>query len=514
MQILADIMKMQINNGRMEVEHNGRTVSFVFSTFKKENFNDSNEVFKHINAFWLSQTPIFQQSVFDIYVEIEECFDDILNKEVLTERLQDAVKRLYDLHPFHQMKLWVTNYSGITIPPNFNELYIEDRDKNTTVDKTYIRDEYRELLTLSMMLRLMVPIWATYVRHIRSHTGNGLKELQAFKLLERTEIPDSHAIQKLISYIQANLRKENAGAPVNFISEDDFPYWIMSLICVRRLCVGDLQPVNAKANLVTLVHNFLDTKTSYTDGDFSNIVHSKTTDDFGGDENKISTMECFRINTEISLEESEELQVSMANMYSVVNKVCLGLPSELLERSLKTSKVLMDYPILPPQFTLMSWVMKEAISPSGIDFLEKETQVACLGLTEAVLWFKGFKYLALLATSVANMEDNVHRVAHMPTKSRVPEELQKELRVVFPHVRVIQNRKTPSREECPVTTSIELTTNDLASYSWRGTADPSMIHEVFGSALSQKVQILPEIRIELTKLAIAVGSNKLFEQVL
>lgn len=508
MQIVANLNRMEINGGKMEVEHNGETVVFVFSTFKKDNFADNNEVFKHINAYWAGQTEPFQKRVFNIFKEIEDCFDDILNKDLLTDRLKDYVKDLYLLHPMQTMKLWVINYSGLVIPPGFKETYVADADRNTTVDKTYIRDEYRELLTLSLMLRLMVPIWATYVRHIRSHTGNGLKELQAFRLLEKTEIPDSVPVVKLMQYIQANIRKENASIPVSFISEDDFPYWVMTLTCVRRLCVGDLQSKNPKANLVTLISNFIDTKTNYNDGDFSHTVQTKTTGDFGGDENKISTMECFRVNTEISVGESEEIQFSMEDIYQVADKVCVGLPRALLDHCLTTSAILNQHIIFQPQKSLMSWVLKDATPPEGIDFLDKPTQVRCLGLTQAVLWFKGFEYLALLSTAVAPTEPG-HRVAHMPTKTRVSEELQKRLREVFPHVRVIQHRKTPSREECFITSDIELITNDLANYAWRGTASPDMIKKVFGPDTQSRITIIPEIRVKLTELAIAVGSNLL-----
>lgn len=508
MQIIAEIAKMEINGGRMEVEHKGEMVSFVFSTFKRDNFADNNEVFKHINSFWLSQNENFQKEVFDIYKEIEDCFDDILNKDTLTDRLKICINKLYLLHPMKMMKHWVLNYSGLIPPPGFNDVYIADADRNTTVVKTYIRDEYRDLLTLSLMLRLMVPIWATYVRHIRSYTGNGLKELKAFRLLENTEIPNSVPVVKLLQYIQANIRKENASIPVSFISEDDYPYWVMTLTCVRRLCVGELQSKNPKANLVTLISNFIDTKTNYNDGDFTQTVQTKTTGDYGDSENKISTMECFRVNTEISVAESEELQFSVENIYRVADMVCASLPRELLDHCLATSNILLEHSIFPPQRTLMAWVLKDALPAEGVDYLDKQTQVRCLGLTQAILWFKGFEYLSLLVTAVTPL-DTVHRIAHMTTKTRVPEELQKRLRLVYPHVRTVQHRKTPSREECFVTNDIELLTTDLANYSWRGTASLDMIQKVFGPESLTRVLIVPDIRIKLTELAIAVGSNLL-----
>lgn len=508
MQILANIQKMEINGGKIEVEHKGETVSFIFSTFKKENFVDNNEVFLHINNYWKIQKEEKQSKIFQIYKEVEDCFDDILNKDSLTDRLKDLVKELFDLHPIPDLKSWLINYSGILIPPDFKELYVEDPDRNTTVDKTYVREDYRELLTLSLILRIMVPIWATYVRHIRSHTGNGLKELKAFELLEKTPIPKSQAISKLLKYITANFKKDEANIPVNFLTEEDFPYWVLTLTCVRRLCVGEFQSKNPKANLVTLISNFVDTKTNYTDGDFSKQIKDKKATGVGEDENKLSTMECFRINTEISVGESEELKFSVENIYMVAERVCIGLPHNLLDRCLETSNVLKSHVIYNPQKSFMSWVLKDAISAEGLNFLEKDSLIRCLALTQAVLWFKGFEYLSLLSTAVSPLETS-HRVSHMPTKTRMPENIQKKIREVFPHVRISSNKKSPFREECLITNDIEILSTELSNRSWRGTAEKEMIQKVFGVESNTKIAIVPDIRIKLAELIIAVGTNQL-----
>ena len=186
MKIDADISLMELNGGRMTIENRDLKAFFSFSTFKKDQFDNTNEVFNHINLYWAQQSVPYQESVFACYKRCEDLFNDVISLDELTSRLKDQVKALYDLHPYDQMRKWVMNQSELRIPSGFHKTYLHDPDRNTSEDKTYLYEDYRDMMTLSLLLRLMVPLWASYIRHIRSHTGNGLKELQAYRLLGST----------------------------------------------------------------------------------------------------------------------------------------------------------------------------------------------------------------------------------------------------------------------------------------------------------------------------------------
>lgn len=511
MKIIADINRMQINNYKMEIVHEKESVLVDLFVYNKANFASS-DVFLFINNFWAHQTPLFQETVFKLYQEAEEYFSDILNKDDLTERLKDVASRLYKMHSYSVMKDWVIRYSQIRVPPeSFDEKYKEDVDRKTTLDKTYLRHEYTELVTLSLMLRLMVPIWSRYTKHIRQQSGTQFKELASFKLLERTDIPTLPPVEKLVRYIHAKLKKDQNNSIADWISEDDYPYFFMSCVCVRKLCVGDISHKDPKANLVTLIHNFITAQSGYPEGDFANAVLSKKTDDSGNDDNKISVMEAFRVSMDISIEESQELPFSVENVRDVVEKVCIDLPEDLLLECLQSSQVLLEIPTMVPQKFLLRAIMKNAISPAGIDYLPPEIMVNCLAITQAVLWHRGFKYLSLLSTAVCPAEvDFGHRATVGPTKERVSPQLQAELRKVFPHVRIIQHRKTESKEDCKVTNDIEMVVNELYNSSWHATASMRMFKEVFGeNVYTTNIKLRPDIRTLLTEFIIAVGTNKI-----
>lgn len=520
MQIEADIATMEINGGRMRIHHGDESAHFMFLTFKRTAFEGNNEVFTDINKYWAQQPENIQYEIFRIYKRIEDYLEDILTKEDLAERLKTAVKELYDLHPFQTIRNWMINEGTLTVPQGFQRTYINDPDRNTSVEKTYLYDDYRDLMALSLILRLMVPIWASYVRMMRSHAGNGLKELEAFKLLERTEIPRLPAMDKLHAYIRANIRKENNSVvPVNLISEYDQPYWILSLICVRKICVGDLRPSDPRANLVTLVSNFIKIKTTYNDGDFANRLNIRGNSEGTGasEESKISTMESVRTNTEISVGEAVELGFAIRDIRKVAARCFPNMPMALLEDALKTvnSKASQEMGMnrmLPPQRMLMAWVLKKALPPLGVDFLDTEDQLNCMALTQAALWYRGHQYLALLSTAYATKNtESVHMVNSTVGRSRVSEAQVQELRRWYPFVRVTESRKAPAKESCFVMNDIDATCTDLSSCIWRATASDELYRQTLGETHNKQIQILPEIRIKLLDLAIDIGSRKFFE---
>ena len=510
MRIIADIELLDLNGGQIEIEHNGVKVSFVMSMFKKTSFDISTDVFGYINKYWASLSDGHQSSIFQIYADIAEDFDCLMNKDLLRTSLIEKVTGLMGLHDLQAMENWIRLESDIVIPSTFEEKFVRDVDKNTTEDKTYTRNDYFQLLTMSLALRVMVPIWGTYIKSIRSDTGNQFKEMQAFLLLKNTQIMTCNPMNKLLRYITANMGKDNFNAnnTLNFISSEDFPHWLLSLVCVKRLCIGDIRSLDPKANLTTLIYNFIIQRIRFTDNDFANMVQSKSAVDFGAEgENKISTLERFRINANISLGQIVEMENSMLDIRKIAAKLCVELDPAVLERSLLTSKALENHRLLSPQTTLLRWVFRAVISPRGVMYLPAPTVVAALGALEAILWCKGYHYLALLATSHVLIEDGVQRVSQVPSKMRVPDELTAELAKVFPYRRLIQNRKTGDKEVCLVSESIDSMANDLGDFTWRSTCHEDMLLQVLQSP-ARRIPILPNIKTELTRLIVQIGKGQ------
>ena len=505
----ADVSKMAASGQQMWLEHKGREAIFPLSMFKKNFFQPEQETFVHINRYWEELPEQEQDAIFELYSSISEDFDSMLSSEMLKERLMVKVTQLLDLHPLTKMEEWVRFKSGVQVPSSFNEEYVENVDKNTTPDKTYTKSQYYSLIALSLVLRVMVPIWGSYIKKIRTQVGNDFKESSAFLLMRNSQLYHSEPMGKLFRYIKAQIGKDafNAANTLSFISSEDFPHWLLALVCVKSLCVGDIRSREPSANLASLVYNKIIQRVMYGESDYTNVVKSKKADDFGPEgDSKISNLERFKTSASISLGQIVEMEFSLRDIYQASVKLCPDIDPMLLQRSIQSSAGLENCRITMPQMTLLRWVFSPIIPPRGMAYMPLYIIVSALGALEAILWTRGHQYLALLSTSYAIFDDAVHRVAHTASKMRPHEDLTEGIKKYFPYTQVHQGKNNQVTEVCLVTNSINNLASEIAKCTWRMTADDELIKEALG-ATARRLPQIPNVRDEITRLVTELGKT-------
>ena len=515
MEIIGTSSVIESNGGKISVTHDSGEVSFHFSTFKRDVFS-KNDVFSHINRFWASKPKAFQENVFSIYVTISDYFFQINDKNYLTEKLKEALGKLYALHSFEERRNWVVFRSGLTIP-NVDVTYNPDTDRDYTLEKTYIRSEYYDLLTTAFMLRLSIPIWSYYIRIIKDHAGTGLKEHAAFQLLEKTELFKSPAIRKMEAYIQANNKKQVVrSGGIGILSPEDHPFWIMTQFCVRKLSISELQFREEKATLVSLLYNF--TRTCNSEGNFQDRYKDKTPElgssEDGDETNKVSVYERHRNNTDLSIGEASEFENILGEVTHTAGVLCPTLPLDALARSVQTAAELLDINNLvltglPCQKTILGWILSPILSAEGIPYLRPDTVIRHMALAEALLWHRGFHFLALFMTSRTPLDNSVHHVSSPPIKSRLSDENLVSIRKHFPHVRMVQNRKSDPREECFIVTAIDNLSSEISDYTWIATADQTMLVSLQRSS-TRRLNLAPDIRNEIARLIISIVDKSFY----
>jgi len=148
----------------VRITHGDETISFSISRFGRDPFQKAGyDVFEEINRFWDDLPEDVQDRIFNIYKAIHQSYDLPYNKQELTEFLTDRATELLDIHNLQLVNDWLTFRSGITPPETYVEDYVYSVDNPTTRDKTYTRNDYRELISLSLCLRCMIPIWGEYI---------------------------------------------------------------------------------------------------------------------------------------------------------------------------------------------------------------------------------------------------------------------------------------------------------------------------------------------------------------
>ena len=497
------------------IDHNGEKIPFSVNNFKRESFNDPEfDVFQYLNDYW-SHMPLEEQSeLFNCYHDISRTFDTPMPSSDLHDTLIDKVEKLMSFHKLERIKNWVYNFTNIRVPATIEHNYVHNIDLNTSRGKTYIREDYLALVVMALSMKAMVPVWGEYINHIRANVGTTFKEYYAFLLLGKTEIIDSPALHKLKTYIDSIVGTDNfkASNTLNNISSEDYTHWLLCTICLRRLCTEDIRGKieNDKYHLISAVYKFIVQRTSQDDSDFKNKIRDKTFNEKGdgdGRADKLSFLELYKNKSVISIGSIVLLEHSMSDIEAVVKRLSLSCPTDLLHRSIETASALSKYPLSEPQVNILRWVFKPVISAKGILHLPKDQIIAMMGAAEAVLWTRGFKYLALVSTAyIYNGESSVMVISPVDSKMRVPEELVKRIDTLYPYTSEPTLKKTVKKADNPAMVSIDNLSNSLIQYTWRSTSDESMITEVMGNP-SRKLSIRPDIKTDLAKLVIQIGER-------
>jgi hypothetical protein len=499
---------------KVVLTHGNDSVSFSISIFGRASFQVPNfDVFEQLNNYWEYLDEQKQQAIFNIYRDIQNSYDSTWLKIDIKEYITERVTELFKYHSLQDMSDWLAFYNNITVPDAFNVDYEHSIDNNTTREKTYTKRDYSGLMTLALCLKCMVPIWGEYIANTRRDTGTDFKEYHAFQLLNNTEIVNSEPVEKLMMYIDNISKDKDKNNPDNTlkgISSEDYIFWLLALLCVKKLSVCDIRNTDPKTNIVTVTYKFIVQKTQNRDNDFENSYKEKKFDDKTNtsDANKISTLEKYKIKTSISPGEIVELEYSMKDMRGVANRLSSKVNYERLDVSLNTCKALLGVNIIDPQIILLSWVMKTVISPRGLMYLPKSLIVDALGVMEAILWERGHKYLALLATSFSVTSDKEIIISPVDSKIRTPQELSDKLSLVYPLTRVTTSKKKNQQDIHTniVAESIDSLADTLMMYGWRCTAHESMVREVLGSN-TRRIAIRPDIKILLTELVVELGNR-------
>lgn len=493
----------------LHIEHEGQVLIFNLSRFSRKPFEKA-DLFHCINAYWADQPMEIQNKIFNIYKEILMFYEDHYSREELTTFIAKKSCELLTYHDLTRVNDWLDFKYGPIIPTTFTRSYVDDIDSNKSRDKTYTQLDYKQLLSLSVALRCMVPIWGDYINIIKTDAGNEFKESYSYRLIHNTPIVLSHPMMKLKQYVGAlTIDKHTPDNVLKGISSEDFVDWLLALVVVKRLCIANINPDENGANIITYIYKFIIQRIQARDSGFENSYREKKYDDKGpgGGENKISTLEKYKIKTSISPGEISEIEVSVRDSYLTATKLTAHITHEFLNRWIESSQTLLQYELQDCQLTLLGWVMKPVASHWGIPYLSKETTVNLIGVAQAVLWLRGHRYIALLLGSHAMTSDRSMVVSPVDSKMRPPKELLDQLMKVYPFTRApTTKRRIEVKPTNIIIDSIDEITEIITMYSWKMTADIDFIKEELNSS-SRKLLIRPDIKTYIAELVLQIGER-------
>lgn len=466
MQLLVEASPLEANRCLIRAEHNGESILFsVGSDFKdipKGLAEGNQQLFRQYNSYVAFKPPAVQQALFDQYRYAHDLFQmprdasgRTMSVTTLNQELTKVVNNILQWFPLPELEQHVQFATDIIIPSTLDAAFqtnepvptfsaneedglVETRRTIGTADKTYLRQDYIELVAFLLAMRAILPIWVSYIGDKEAavkEIGIQWKEWSAFHLMQGTPHYDSHALQRMYRYINAFIAVDDslASAIMGGVSRDDFPIWTAASVITRKLALADISGitrVDVRNNrpkgplLLSILNRRVDTKINTHHTDFMGRVNEKKPIGEDPNDNRYSLFEATRARQSISPADILHNAIPFENIFQAAENFYPRVPRELLKlthaasisfnQPIDLAEIMgeaMDNVFLPQnsridailqpwQETIIEGVLKRAIFSRTVHVMKRPVGSNMLALAAAILITDGFPDIAmvLLAT--------------------------------------------------------------------------------------------------------------------
>ncbi len=496
-------------------------VRFLISEFDKispeenEDGLPAYDLFEQISDFIETMSREQHMSMYASYVDIRRLFDYEYDLSQLSFKLRSAVVKLLDHIDLQKLEYFLISQGKIRIPDSIHQTW-DGVGKEAARVKTYIRSDYTALVAMTAALRLMIPVWGEYIFRVKENVSNATKEYHAFNLIEGSQLMASEAMQKFAAYVECSIPTDRdiATAIMSGISSEDFPRWVLAIVTLRRLTVGDIRGVE-KGNgvkdfsLITFVYTYISFKVKGMDSSLAGkITYKGTTNQNQDEENNISALEEYRVKQVTPAGIIAMFEVYVRDNKQVLNHLCPGINLEMPVNAELFQKH-HERDLNESQMVLVKWIFSLVMPPGSIDHLDKPTVINCYLIAQAFLMHHGLVSLACLSTAIAKRHDGIIHTTSIDGKMRTPKEVDDRLKEMFPHERRSQSKQKNARKENPALDAITKLADDLSSESWLLTVRDELVPIVNHNNLSRTYVAPDDIKVQLSKLVMIIQDIKL-----
>lgn len=471
-------------------------------------------VFKPINAYFQVLDLASSKMIFEAYKEAEQTINFILDANARTGALIAITAKIYKALSLDSLDYWVKFKSGINLPPDLALTAYE----GAAQERTYLEDDYWPLISLSLALRPMIPIWNAYIPTMKDIYGNVFKEYRALQLLRNTWIIYSPAYDRLMIFLsftfneQTITKKEIDFSPlISGISTESLPTYLMGLALIRRLAIGDLYPVKSSDSLIANIYNYIfKNAVPGTERNFAGRIHEKINKERGNDEDNTSFVENYKVKTRIPAAVVVLQDISAERPYDTINNVDSSVPRHIVEECLRFVRPMEHGELLDHYLPFAQWTLATAIAPDSLPDLSKGSQILTFAVTQALLWHWGFYTLAVLMTAVPQVMDD-ESINIGETRARISDSIREQLVELYPHYYPVGGSNPPSPEKQCRQNNVAIKAVEemarLINFShWTSTAPPEL-EELAGIPKGlRRFTTPPDIRNQLAELIIKINT--------
>lgn len=490
-----------------------REYELRWQSIERTSVEEGLDIFEQINAFWATRSQAWQDKVFEKYKDIHQLLSfSSTSVERIIRDLTDPVAELLDMHDLREIQYWVDNQSGLSLPKGVSDEYREEDNPRWTREKTYNTEDYWELVTLSIAIRPMIPIWGEFIFLTKRELKTMWKEYFSFQLIVKAKLMDSVPVNRLINYIKTHLPSEEKmqSVAMHGISLYDYPEWMLAITIVRRLSIADIRGLQDRPNPISFIHLYLSNRTStYNNVLLEQIKPKWDRDSIGGDdERNASQFEMYKIKEELPVGDVVLIEYDIQEAKRIAKGVCPSLPLELLEASIERIMALPNKRLEEAQTILIQWVLAAKVSTRALATCQVPTQLKAMAITEAILWHRGFPHLAALVSANAQPEDEDFFMGVSTPTSRSTFDLKSALEPYYPLEKRLAQKSKSSKEKNPGVIGIELLTELFRKNDWFLTVPNEWLASITTSLHERKYVAPADLKQQLGQLLVQLNQHK------
>lgn len=513
MEISIDKYGLQGTPTSAILSHNGESLEWNICIIDKMSGMDGYDIFEHINAFWGRMHVSTQNKIFQIYKNIRAIFDTTWELEELIISLRVVVKELYELHNIAEVRHWVDFHSNIIIPDSLMDVFEESYTTPGTRERTYLKEDYRWLVALSIAIRPMIPIWGEFIHRTRKETGTHYKEYHALRILNTSSIYHSEPMERLFIYITqsipANTEKTTQAHILYGLSSEEYPTWLISLIVIRRLSTGDVRGLDPNTSLVSFIYKYIGQRILGHGNNTLGTVSEKNIEGQGQDgENNLSMLEGYKVKQDIAAGDVAIINYYLSYPENYVTQICPDFDMRLLDECLITTRELESNHIWKQQTILTQWVLKPVVSPKGLLRIEKVVSLKAMAAAASLLIHRGHYELAGLLTAVNVVYSDELMINGPDSRARITKDQVEQLDKLYPYPRKPTGKQKVLKLVNPATESIDLVASAFSQHNWRLTLPDWVVEKITGNPNVRNYATPYNIKVLLAKLAIDLASRK------
>lgn len=446
----------------IELVHKDQVINWPVGGYKTAAVQNREGFFDLVNGQLERLPEKDQESLFQTYSSIRELLDLEPDANTTYNMLAMAVNYIYSILTYEECRLFC--FSTCRFPTNLKSGLSE----GDIPARTYLREDYRELVVLAHAIRFMVPIWGSYLTVVASQRGNSYKETICFSLLNGSSIVNWSAMERLKEYVEVSLNTEKStlSTLLGGLSSSEIPGYMLALAVVRKLACFEYSSEESGEPLIRAIYNFVDGNATRLDVRFSgNVFDKRELSESSSEDDNSSVWDTYKVNQEISDGDLCLIEAYIEDFDVLTEAVCGDVDPAVIKSCYGVIDQLCVQEVEFHQLAITTWVVSQCIPPKGVMLLPKVGLAKCMVVTAALLWQRGFYELAAMMFSTRIPTDEDVFVG-FDQRVRLDKSLVDRLNVLYPHYKRKGRKEDLRKQENIAVNSIERIALSVSRDQW------------------------------------------------